>query len=506
MEKNNTNNSITRPPVVVIMGHIDHGKSTLLDYIRKTNIVDKEAGGITQHLSAYEVVHKDEKGLSKKITFLDTPGHEAFSMMRVRGAKIADIAILVVSAEDSVKTQTVEALNTILESKIPYIVAINKIDKPGANIEKTKIDLAEKGVYIEGYGGSIPVAEISAKTGTGIDHLLELILLLAEVEDFKGDAKLPATGIVIESHLDTKRGVSATLLVKNGTLKKGMTVVVQDALVGTRIMENFLGKPANEVTFSSPVRLIGFDKIPTVGATFASYENKKEAEKAVELFKDGKVGGKVNDQVLGKETTEETKVVPIIIKTDVAGTIEAIEKEITKVCTDQITCKVISKGVGAIGEGDLKQASADKEAIIIGFNVKVESKARDLNESLGVEIHTFDIIYKITDWLREELEKRRPRKEMADSLGKVKIIKSFSATKERQVVGGKVTEGRITSNSVVKIIRREFEIGKATIVGLEQGKIKTKEVLEGSECGILVETKIEIASGDILEAFVMVQK
>jgi translation initiation factor IF-2 len=209
MEKNKSDNSITRPPVVVIMGHIDHGKSTLLDYIRKTNIVDKEAGGITQHLSAYEVVHKDEKGVSKKISFLDTPGHEAFSMMRVRGAKIADIAILVVSAEDSVKTQTVEALNTILESKIPYIVAINKIDKPGANIEKTKIDLAEKGVYIEGYGGSIPVAEISAKTGTGIDHLLELILLLAEVEDFKGDASLPATGIVIESHLDTKRGVSA---------------------------------------------------------------------------------------------------------------------------------------------------------------------------------------------------------------------------------------------------------------------------------------------------------
>lgn len=499
--------TMEKPPVVVIMGHIDHGKSTLLDYIRKTNIVDKEAGGITQHLSAYEVQHKNEAGVMKKITFLDTPGHEAFSQMRNRGAAVADIAILIVSAEDSVKTQTVEALNTILDAKIPYIVAINKIDKPGANIEKVKMDLAEKGVYLEGYGGNISSAEISAKEGTGVSHLLELILLTAELEELKARTDVPAKGLVIESLLDTKRGISGTLLVKEGVLKKGMFVVVEDTSVGTRIMEDFLGKPMAETLPSSPVRLIGFDKLPPVGKEFVTYENKKDAERAVAEWKTNGTKAGVNEKILGaKQMTDETKIVPIIIKSDVAGTIEAIEKEIEKICTDKITCKVISKGVGAISEGDVKLASSDKEAFIIGFNVKIDNNARDLNENAGVEIKTFDIIYKITDWLREELEKRRPRKEVAEVSGKVKILKCFSATKERQVVGGRITEGRIASNSVVKIIRRDNEIGAAHIVGLEQGKVKAKEVLEGSECGILIESKFEIAAGDVLEAFTMVSK
>ncbi len=503
-EKNTT---IEKPPVVVIMGHIDHGKSTLLDYIRKTNVVDSEAGGITQHLSAYEVNHKDEKGVLKKITFLDTPGHEAFSQMRNRGASVADIAILIVSAEDSVKTQTVEALNTILDAKIPYIVAINKIDKPGANVEKVKMDLAEKGVYLEGYGGNIPSAEISAKVGTGIDHLLELILLVAEMGELKARTDMPAKGVVIESLLDTKRGISGTLLIKDGVLKKGMVVVSDSATVGTRIMEDFLGKSVSEAVPSSAVRLIGFDKLPTVGKEFTAFENKKDAEKAVIDWQNNAGKKSISENILGsKNVTGETKIVPIIIKTDVAGTIEAIEKEITKICTDQITCKIISKGVGAISEGDVKLASSDREAMIIGFNVKTDKNAKDLNENTGVPIHTFDVIYKITDWLREELEKRRPRKEVAEISGKAKILKFFSATKDRQVVGGRITEGRITVGNNVKIIRRDNEIGTAVIVGLEQGKIKTKEVLEGNECGILVESKLEIAAGDIFEAFTMVEK
>lgn len=222
MTKNET--TIQRPPVVVVMGHIDHGKSTLLDYIRKSNIVDGEAGGITQHISAYEVIHKDENGTDRKITFLDTPGHEAFSKMRERGAKVADIAILVVSAEDSVKPQTIEAWKTIMESKIPFIVAINKIDKPGSDIEKTKIDLAENEIYLENYGGTIPFALISAKIGTGIDELLSLVTVLADMENFTGDENLPATGFVIEAKLDSKRGIVATLIIKDGSLKKGMKV------------------------------------------------------------------------------------------------------------------------------------------------------------------------------------------------------------------------------------------------------------------------------------------
>ena len=275
---NKKENKIERPPVVAVMGHIDHGKSTLLDYIRKTNIVDREAGGITQHISAYEVIHKDEKGKDKKITFLDTPGHEAFSKMRERGAKIADIAILMVSAEDGVKPQTIEAYKTIVASNTPCIVAINKIDKPGADIERTKINLAENEIYLENFGGQTPFVLISAKVGTGVDELLSLILVLAEMENFTGDISLPASGFVLESNLDSKRGIQATLIIKNGSLKKGMVVAVEDSSCGTRIMENFLGKGVTDATFSSPVRLVGFDKVPKVGGEFMSFENKKEME------------------------------------------------------------------------------------------------------------------------------------------------------------------------------------------------------------------------------------
>ena len=259
------------------IGHIDHGKSTLLDYIRKTNIVESETGGITQCISAYEVTQKNENGLDKKITFLDTPGHEAFSKMRERGAEIADIAILVVSATEGVKPQTIEAWKTILESKIPCIVAINKIDKPEANIEKTKQELAENEIYLENYGGKIPFAEISAKTGKGVDNLLSLILLIAEMENFTGNTAENATGYVIEVNLDSRRGILATLLIKNGSIKKGMSVVVENSLCSTRIIENFLGKTIDKATFSSPIRIVGFDKMPRVGAKFETFEKKAEA-------------------------------------------------------------------------------------------------------------------------------------------------------------------------------------------------------------------------------------
>src|SRR5574343_1923601 len=254
MSENKTKTN--RPPVVVGRGHVDHGKSTLLDYIRKSNIVDSEAGGITQHISAYEVSHKDEKGVDQKITFLDTPGHEAFSKMRARGASAADIAILVVSAEDSVKAQTLEAYNTIIESKVPYIVAINKIDKPNANIEKTKMDLVEKGIYLEGMGGDIPFVPISAKVGTGVSELLDMILLVADMNDFTGNRNVGASGIIIEANRDPKRGITATCLIKNGTVANGMYVVAGNSIVATRIMENFLGKPVKEASFSSPIRLV----------------------------------------------------------------------------------------------------------------------------------------------------------------------------------------------------------------------------------------------------------
>lgn len=484
------------------MGHIDHGKSTLLDYIRKTNIVDKETGGITQHLSAYEVHHTDEHKVDRAITFLDTPGHEAFSKMRTRGAKTADIAILVVSAEDSVKAQTLEALQTILDSKIPYIVAINKIDKPGANVEKTKMDLSEKGVYLEGYGGDIPYVEISAKQGTNIDALLDLIILVADLHELKADRSLPATGIVIESHLDTKRGITATLIIKDGTLKKGMFVVAGDALTNTRIMENFLGKAIDHATCSAPIRLAGFDSVPKIGSTFTSFENKKDAEKSVEHHTDihGTTGG------ISFEAGAGVRVIPIIIKTDVAGTADAVEKEILKLELENVKFKILVKDSGAIGEGDIKLAGSNGEVIIIGFNVKVEPRARELNEKIKANVQLFDIIYKISDYLKEEVEKRKPRFEVMETSGKLRILKVFSKTKDRQVVGGKVMEGVIRDDSQVRIMRRDFEIGRAHIVGIERNKIKAKEIEEGAECGILIESKVEIAGGDIIEGFIMVTK
>ena len=505
MSKPVDNQTITRPPVVVIMGHIDHGKSTLLDYIRKSNIVAGEAGGITQHLSAYEVTHKDEKGTDRKITFLDTPGHEAFSKMRARGTKTADIAILVVSAEDSVKAQTLEAWETIIESGIPYIVAINKIDKPGANVDKTKMDLTEKGIYLEGFGGDVPFAEISAKQGTNVGGLLDLILLVADLNNLTGNPKVPATGTVIESHLDPKRGIAATLIIKNGSIKKGDYIVVDDSIVGTRILENFLGKAISEATFSSPISVTGFDKQPPVGSMFEVCESKKEAEAKVKEFLALKREFEESKD-LPPPVSEEIKQVPLIIKSDVAGTLDAIEKEIRKVELPNAQFKILDKSVGAIGEADIRLASSDKESIIVGFNVKMDPRARDLNEKEKVTVETFDIIYKLSDYLKEEIYNRRPRITTLEPSGSAKILKVFSVNKDKQVVGGKVLTGSIAGNAQVRIMRRENEIGRAHVVEVQHNKLKMKSVEEGMEFGTLIDSKIELAAGDIIEAFTLIEK
>jgi translation initiation factor IF-2 len=499
--KDQKSHIVNRPPVVVVMGHVDHGKSTLLDYIRKTNVVADEFGGITQHISAYEVVHQDEKKQNRLITFLDTPGHEAFSKMRARGAEAADVAILVISSEDSVKTQTFEAYETIIEKKIPYLIAINKIDKPNANIEKVKNDLAEKGIYLEGSGGNIPFICISSKTGEGINDLLDMVLLLADLEELSGDLKEKASGVLIEAICEPKRGISATCIIKNGVLRTGMFIVCGTSMLKVKILENFLGKQIKEATFSSPVFLTGFDSMPEVGNIFNSFETKKEADFYINWIKKEKFLNKKIEKEEDKEECE--KIIPLIIKTDVSGSVEAIQKEILKLNTSEISFKIISSGVGAINESDLKMASASKKAIIIGFNIKIDNGARDLNESLKVNIYLSDIIYKITDWLKEVIEKEKPKKESIETLGFLKILKIFSSTKNKKVIGGKVLEGKITSNSEVKIKRRDFEIGKGKITELQQNKIKTKEVLADSDCGILLESKVEIAVGDVLEAFII---
>lgn len=493
---------IKRSPVVAIMGHVDHGKSTLLDYIRKTNIVDSEAGGITQHLSAYEVHHKDDDDSDRTITFLDTPGHEAFTKMRVRGAKVADIAILIVSAEDGVKKQTKEAYQTIQEAKIPFIVAINKIDKPGANVDQTKANLAENEIYLEGFGGDVSFVEISAKQGTNIDELLSTILLTADLEEYTGDPESPAEGIVIESHTDPKKGVTATLVIKNGKVSRGQFIVAGDTICPTRMLQDFQGKDVKDAYFSSPIILTGWSKTPPVGSTFKTFLKKKDAEKALE--KEKSISCELTNS-LDEHVNHETKIIPLIIKTDVAGTFEAIEKEICKLQKPEVVYKLIHRNVGNVSEKDVSFAQADSDVVIVGFNVEVDKTAKDLNEQVGATIKTFDIIYELSAWLEEEMERRRPRKMVAETQGELKVLAVFNRTKDKQVIGGEVVNGEISLGDKVTLVRRENELGEGTITNLQQNKIAAKTVKDG-QCGLEVEIHLEIATGDIIQAFKMVEK
>lgn len=512
----------TRPPVVAIVGHIDHGKSTLLDYIRKTNVVEGEAGGITQHLSAYEAQHQTKAGAGeavRSITFLDTPGHEAFRAMRSRGLEVADVAVLVVSAEDGVKPQTLEALNLIEEVQIPYIVAFTKIDKPTANLEKAKSSLLEHGIYLEGMGGSVPWVAISGKTGVGVPELLDLILLAAELEGLSADPSLPGEGVVIEAHVDARRGSTATLIVENGSVRSGEFVVCGSAFAPVRIMENFLGKPVKEALPGHPVRIIGFSELPKVGARFKTVETKREAERdAAEAraanpneavkYLNGKTLAATSSVADDEAEEKETVVLPLVIKTDVAGTGDAVMHELEKLpLIEGFALRVVSRGVGPVTEGDVRYAIGGKiPGIVIGFAVKVEATARDLAERQGVDIAEFDVIYKLTDWLKEEIEKRRPRERVEEKTGSARVLKIFSAAKGKVVLGGRVEDGVLKEGAEVKIMRREYELGRGTITSLQSHKKQVKEVEAGSEFGAQIKTSVEPAAHDMLEIFTIVLK
>ncbi|MCU0678413.1 MAG: GTP-binding protein [Candidatus Pacebacteria bacterium] len=476
MAKSVTNAVTKRPPVVVVMGHIDHGKSTLLDYIRKTNIVDGEAGGITQHLSAYVVHHKTKEGANERITFLDTPGHAAFQKMRLRGADVADVAILVVSAEDGVKPQTLEALAAIKEAEIPFIVAINKIDKPGADILRTQTSLIEHEIYIEGMGGDIPWAPISAKAGTGISDLLDLVILSADLLDLSGDTSAPATGTVVEGKLDSKRGNTATLIIKNGTLKSGQFVISGTSYAPVRIMEDATGKAIKEASLSEPIGIVGWNTIPKA------------------------VVSNIATPTLGTYKKSGLPTIPVLIKADVLGTVEAIEHELSQFTSERITVRVIDSAVGPITANDVQSVSATKDAIIVGFNVKVDREAKDLAERLGVEIDTFSVIYELSDWLNTALKNRTPKMEEKVVTGHAKILKHFSTQKNTHVLGARVEDGVMKLGTSVRVLRREVEVGKGVIKNLQQQKSDVKQVDEG-EFGMQVDAKFEIAPGDILEGF-----
>lgn len=499
IEKNAT---IPRPPVVAVMGHIDHGKTTLLDYIRKTGVAEKEAGGITQKVSAYEIEHTTSDGKTIGITFIDTPGHEAFAGVRSRGASVADIAVLVISGEDGVKPQTVEALKFITESKLPYIVAITKMDKPSANADRAKQSMLEHEIYVEGYGGSVPCVSVSSKTGEGVKDLLDMIALVADMENISGNPDKSAEGFVLEACRSKEKGIMATLIVKNGTLKKGMTISAGNSLSVLRMMENFSGKKIETAPPGTPILASGWDSMPIAGNPFLSFADKKQAEQYIEEIKN-----KTAKKTANAQNPAETRLpVPIVIKADALGTLEAIEQELKKLATDKIFLKIIFAGTGDVNESDVKTATANGKALLFCFNVKIDGPAVRLAERDNVLIEQFSVIYKLIERAQEIAIEREPKIEVQEIRGKAKIMRFFSSVKDKQVIGGKVLEGSIGTGNEFKIMRRETEVGKGKIRELQQQKTKTSEVAKDREFGALVEAKIEIAPGDVLETFVMVTK
>jgi translation initiation factor IF-2 len=498
--KKTTEKMQQRPPVIAVMGHVDHGKSALLDYIRNTKVVESEAGGITQKVSAYEVLREYE-GKKKLITFLDTPGHEAFSKIRERGATVADIAILVVSAEEGVKPQTLDALRAIKEAGVPYVVAINKIDKPGADITRTQSSLVEHEVYIEGMGGSIPWNAISAKTGEGVNELLDTLLLVAEMEELSADPTPPADGVVIEAQRDSKKGVAATLVIKNGTLKSGEYIVAGNAMAPVRIFENFMGTPIRKATFSSPVRIIGFDTLPDVGAKFHTYSSKKEAELARQP--QGTKAKKVTE--LNEDDTRH--LVPLIVKADASGTIEAIEHEIDKLQSDRVLVTIIQKGIGNISEADIKAAVASThDALVIGFNVGTDAAARDVALQYDVSVNTFNIIYKLAEWLEQTIRERTPKMEVENELGEAKIMKYYSSMKNKHVIGGKVKRGVIKKGARVHIQRDGKNVGSGVVRNLQTMKQSVTHIDESGEFGAQIESDITPRQNDRLLCYEVVEK
>ncbi len=480
------------------MGHIDHGKSSLLDYIRKTNVTAGEAGGITQHVSAYVAEHEHE-GKKRLITFLDTPGHEAFKALRARGAAAADVAILVIAADEGVKPQTKEAFEEITAAGVPFVVAFTKTDKNGADVERAKISTIEEGIYLEGLGGSIPFAPVSSKSGEGIPELLDLVLLTADLAELTGDAKAPAQGFVLESSKDPKRGISATLIVKNGTLEAGAFTLAGEAYAPIRFIEDFQGKRVSEAGPSMPVAISGWTDLPQAGTLFETVDSKKEAEKRITEAKTGK-----SNVANPRETSDGVLSLPILLKADVTGSLEAIEGLLGKLSHERIAIRIIQTGVGAVGESDVKTAQT-AGGIILAFHTNVEPAARDLAERAGVPIESFTIIYELQKRAEELLTERAPRVKLEETLGEAKVLRTFSVSGVKQVLGARYLTGALTLGDQVKIVRRTIELGRGKITNLQVARTDVKEIHVEGEFGLQVEARTEIAPGDELVTFRVVE-
>jgi len=479
-------NLIPRPPVVVVVGHIDHGKTTLLDFIRKSRVAEKESGGITQHIGAYEIEHQ-----GKKITFIDTPGHEAFSAMRSRGASVADIAILVVAADEGFKPQTKEALSHIEKAGIPFIVALNKIDKPNANLDKAKGELAKNNVLVESMGGKIPSVGTSAKTGEGIQELLEVILLVAEMEGLKGDLDKSGEGLVIEAYLDAQRGPTATLLIRDGVINQGDIIATPSTVGKVKVLEDFKGKPVEKGLPSMPSIVLGFEKVPQVGEKFKIFKAVEEAQKYVEKKEQKTKKGEVMFVEPG------TKVLNLVIKTDVSGSLEAISEAMKSLPQDKIFLRILKGEVGDINDSDVKLAQSSK-ARLLSFRVKASPHILDLAEHQNVKVVSFDIIYDLIQGIRLMMEKSMKMEKVRVDLAKIKILLVFWTEKNRQIVGGKVIEGMVKKGAKIEVQKGQEIAGRGRMLSLQRNKNDIDEAKKGEEVGMLYEGDVKIEEGDIL--------
>ncbi len=497
-------NTEERSPVVVVMGHVDHGKTSLLDKIRHANVTASEAGGITQHIGAYQVRVTD-----KLITFLDTPGHEAFTSMRARGADITDIAILVVAADDGIMPQTIESINHAKAAGVSLIVAVNKMDKEGANIERVKTELTEQGIVVEEWGGDVMCVPVSAKTGEGIDELLEDVLLIAEMKELKANPDRLAKGAVIEARLDKGRGPVATLLVQNGTLHTGDVIIAGTSVGKVRVMTNYKGKKIEKAGPSVPVEITGLAEVPSAGDTFNAVEDEKLAKELVEQRKHEakqeqfKSIQKVTlDNLFSQIAEGEVKELPIIVKADVQGSVEAVKQSLEKLTNEEVRVKVIHGGVGAVSESDVMLANASN-AIIVGFNVRPDPVAEESAKRDGVDIRLYRIIYDAIEEITTAMKGMLAPKFREVILGKAEVRQVYKISNVGTVAGSYVIDGKITRNCQIRVVRDGIVIAEDKIDSLKRFKDDAKEVAKNFECGIGLEKFADIKEGDIFEGFIM---
>ncbi len=496
----------TRSPVVVVMGHVDHGKTSLLDAIRSTNVIDTEAGGITQHIGAYRVRIND-----RKITFLDTPGHEAFTAMRARGAQVTDIAILVVAADDGIMPQTIEAINHAKAANLGIIVAINKIDKDGANPDRIKQELTEHGLVPEDWGGDTICVEISAKQRLNIEELLEMVILVADMKELKANPNRRAKGTVIESKLDKGRGPVASILVQNGTLKAGDTVVAGTSFGHIRAMFDDKGKPVKKAGPSVPVEILGLDSVPEGGEVFYAVEDERMAKQVIEARKQKIKEERLTqsnvvtlDDFFNKVQEGQIKDLNIVIKADVQGSVEAVKQSLEKLSNEEVRVNVIHAGVGAVRESDVMLAYASN-AIIVGFNVRPDAGALSSAEDKGVDIRLYRVIYTAIEELEAAMKGMLDPTYKEEVTGHAEIRQTFRVSGVGTIAGCYVTDGSLSRNTQVRIVRDGIVVHEGELASLKRFKDDVKEVNQGYECGLSIERYNDIKEGDIVEGFKMVE-